>query len=182
MSTFEVDNQNDLSMMITKYEELYLKELTYYGTSDMNQMIMLMSIGQIILKLENNILENYYNPYVSKVKKNSHISEIYYLQKILFCSFNIIIKMVSLFVENKTNSFELEFKNKYLVDMLENYVEKFIEPILKNIDFIVSTNKVFELENPVNNLEKFINQNKNNFESEEKIMILEKIIKIMEQS
>jgi hypothetical protein len=90
--------------------------------------------------------------------------------------------MVSLFVENKTNSFELEFKNKYLVDMLENYVEKFIEPILKNIDFIVSTNKVFGLENPVNNLEKFINQNKNNFESEEKIMILKKIIKIMGHS
>ena len=57
MSSYEVDCENDLYMMIIKYEELYLKELTYYGTSDSNQMFLLISIGQLISKLESSIIE-----------------------------------------------------------------------------------------------------------------------------
>lgn len=179
MSTFEVDNENDLSMMIVKYEELYLKELTYYGTSDTNQMFLLISIGQLISKLENKILEKYFNPYVNEIKKNYHILEIFYLQKILFCSFDIIIKMVSLLVENKINCDEFEFKNRYLIGMLENFVEKFINPISSQINFIVKSNKVFKIENSINNLKKFINQNKNKFTSKEKISQLERLIRII---
>ena len=179
MSTFEVDNENDLSMMIVKYEELYLKELTYYGTSDTNQMFLLISIGHLISKLENNILEKFFNQYVDEIKKNYHILEIYYLQKILFCSFDIIIKMVSLLVENKIICDEFEFKNRYLIGMLENFVEKFINPISSQMNFIITSNKVFKIENSINNLKKFINQNKNKFTSKEKIAQLERFMKII---
>ena len=179
MSTYEVDNENDLSMMITKYEELYLKELTYYGTSDTNQLFLLISIGQSISKLENKILENFYNIYVSKIKKNYHIPELYYLQKILFCSFDVVIKMVSLLVENKIDCEEFEFKKRYLVGMIENFVEKFIIPISSQMNFIITNNKVFKIEGSIGNLKKFINQNKNKFMSRDNIIHLEKFIRFM---
>jgi hypothetical protein len=70
MSSYEVDSENDLFMIIIKYEELYLKELTYYGTSDINKMFLLISIGQLISNLENNILENFYNRYITETKNN----------------------------------------------------------------------------------------------------------------
>jgi hypothetical protein len=179
MSVFEVDNESDLSMMITKYEELYLKELSYYGTSDTNQMFLLISIGQTISKLENNILEKYYGPSVIEIKKNYNIPEIYYLQKILFCSFNVVLKMVSLLIENKNECEEFEFKRRYLIGMIENFVEKFIEPISSQMNFIIKSNKIFQMENPINNLKKFINQNKNKFTFKEKIVLLEKFMRIM---
>jgi hypothetical protein len=178
MSTFEVD-ENDLSMMIIKYEQLYLKELTYYGTSDTNQMFLLISIGQLISKLENNIIEKYYNPFIVEIKKNYHIPEIYYLQKVLFSSFDIVVKMVSLIVENKIDCDEFEFKNRYMIGMVENFVEKFINPISAEINYIVTNNKIFRIENSINNLKKFINQNKNKFTSKEKIVQLEKFMRIM---
>jgi hypothetical protein len=48
MSTFEIDTENDLHMKISKYEELYLKELTYYGSSDKKLILIQMTIGQQI--------------------------------------------------------------------------------------------------------------------------------------
>jgi hypothetical protein len=179
MSIFEVDNENDLSMMIIKYEELYLKELTYYGTSDSNQIFLLISIGQSISKLENNIIENYYNLYINQTKINVYCPEIYYLHKILFNSFDIVLKMISLWVENKVECEEFEFKNRYLIGMLENYIEKFICPIIPNLQLIISNNKIFKIEHSLNNLKKFININKNKFTSKEKINQLEKFIRIL---
>ena len=179
MSSYEVDCENDLYMMIIKYEELYLKELTYYGTSDSNQMFLLISIGQLISKLENNILEKFYNPYVNETRINIYSPEIYYLHKILFSSFDIVLKMISLWIENKVECDEFEFKNRYLIGMLENYVEKFICPIIPNLQLIISNNKIFKIENSVVNLKKFINFNKNKFTSKEKINQLEKFIRIL---
>jgi hypothetical protein len=179
MNTYEIDNPSDLSIMITKYEELYLKELSYYGTSDTNKMFLLISTGQTISKLENDILEKYYVPCVFEIKKNYDIPEIYYLQKIIFCSFNIIVKMVSLLVENKLDCEEFEFKRRYLIGMIENFVEKIIEPVLLNINFIITSNKVFKIENSIGNLKKFINQNKNKFTSKDKMAMLEKFMRII---
>lgn len=179
MSSYEVDNENDLFMMIIKYEELYLKELTYYGTSDTNQMFLLISIGQLISKLENNILEKYYNLYVNETRKNINSPEIYYLHKILFSSFDMVLKMISLWIENKADCEEFEFKNRYLIGMLENYIEKFICPIIPNLQLIISNNKIFKIEHSLNNLKKFININKNKFTSKDKINQLEKFIRIL---
>lgn len=179
MSSYEIDNENDLCMMIIKYDELYMKELTYYGTSDTNQMFLLISIGQLISKLENNILEKYYNLYVNETRKNIHSPEIYYLHKILYSSFDLVLKMISLWIENKVKCEEFEFKNRYLIGMLENYVEKFICPILPNLQLIISYNKIFKIENSLSNLKKFINLNKNKFTSKEKINQLEKFIRIL---
>ena len=179
MISYEVDYDNDLLMMIIKYEELYLKELTYYGTYDTNQMFLLINIGQSISKLENNILEKYYNLYVNEIRKNIHNPEIYYLHKILYSSFDLVLKMISLWIENKVECDEFEFKNRYLIGMLENYVEKFICPIIPNLQLIISNNNIFKIEHSLNNLKKFINLNKNKFMSKEKINQLEKFIRIL---
>lgn len=179
MSSYEVDSDNDLFMMVVKYEELYLKELTYYGTSDSNQIFLLISIGQLISKLENKILENFYTPCVNQTRINIHSPEIYLLHKILYDSFDIVLKMISLWIENKVDCEEFEFKNRYLIGMLENYIEKFICPIIPNLQLIISKNKIFKIENSLGNLKKFININKNKFTSKEKINQLEKFIRIL---
>jgi hypothetical protein len=83
-------------------------------------MFLLISIGQIISKLENNILEKYYGPSVIEIKKNYNIPEIYYLQKILFCSFNVVLKMVSLLLDNKNECEEFEFKRRYSKRRVKN--------------------------------------------------------------
>lgn len=182
MGSFEVDYENDLCMIIIKYEELYLKELSYYGTSDTHQMFLLISIGHTISKLENNILENYYNPYLNAIKKNIKNPEIYYLQQILFCCLNIVIKMISLWIESEMNSEEFEFKNNYLIGMLENFVDKFICPILPNLSNIVLDNNMFKIECSIDNLKKFVDQNKNKFMSKDKILHLNKLIQLIQQS
>lgn len=179
MSSFDVDNENDLSIMIIKYEELYLKELSYYGTSETTQMFLLISIGQLISKLENNIVEKFYNKYIIEIKKNINNPEIYYLQKILFGSFNIVLKMITLWIECKINCEEFEFKNRYLIGMLENFIDKFITPIYSSLNLIIENNKTFKTECQIYYLKKFIAQNKNKFTSKEKIIQLEKLIKLI---
>lgn len=179
MSSYEVDSENDLFIMVVKYEELYLKELTYYGTSDSNQMFLLISIGQLISKLENKIVEDFYNPCVKQTRININSPEIYYLHKILYSSFDIVLKMISLWIENKVDCEEFEFKNRYLIGMLENYIEKFICPIIPNLQLIISNNKIFKIENSLGNIKKFINVNKNKFMSKEKINQLEKFIRML---
>lgn len=190
MSIFEVDTENDLYMKISKYEELYLKELSYYGTSDKNSILILMTIGQQITKLEIDMLNNYYNPCVDLItSKNPNIldflqinsvPEIYFLQKILFDNLNIILKMCSLVVNNKLQSIDLELKNKYMIGMMENFVEKFVEPILSNINLLVF---VFQPQISyclINDLKKFILDNKNKFTSNDKLTKLEKFIQVVE--
>lgn len=179
MSSFEVDNENDLCMMIIKYEELYLKELSYYGTSETTQMFLLISIGQLITKLENNIINKFYNKYIVEIKKNINNPELYYLQKILFGSFNVVLKMITLWIDGKINCEEFEFKNRYLIGMLENFIDRFITPVYSSLNLIVENNKTFKVECPIYNLKKFITQNKNKFTSKEKISQLEKFIRLL---
>ena len=181
MNSFDINN-NDLSIILVKYEELYIKELTYYGTSETEQMFMLINIGQEVSKLENKIIEEFYNKYVNKVNENIKNPEIYNLQKILFNSFNIILTMVMLYMvnkTNKTNNEDFEFKNRYLIGLVENFVEKFINPISSNLNFIISNNKIFKIEYPINNLKKFINLNKHKFTTKEKINQLERFIRLL---
>lgn len=179
MSSYKIDIENDLCMMMIKYEELYLKELSYYGTSDTNQMFLLISIGQMISKLENNILEKFYNPSIQEINNNITNPEIYLIHKILFSSFNIVNRLISLLMENKIECEEFEFKNRYLIGMLENFVEKFLEPIGLKLNLVVSNNKIFKIEYPIDNLKKFINQNNNKFSSKEKIIKLHRFIRIV---
>ena len=186
MRSFEVEvevevEDNDLSLILVKYEELYLRELTYYGTSDHNQMLMLINIGQEISRVENIIIEKYYSKYVSEVNKSLKNLEIYYLQQILFCSLDIILTMVMLWTVNKhkLNSEEFEFKTRYLIGLLENFVEKFIDPISLNLNLIISSNKIFKINYPIGFLKKYINLNKYKFTSKEKIIQLERCIRLL---
>lgn len=174
-----IENEKNLSHMIINYEELYLKELTYYGTSNPNQMCLLVSIGFVLSKLEKDLQEQYYNPLIIEIQKNKDIPEIFYLQKILYCSFEIIVKMVSLVIENKINYPEFELKSRYLIGMLENFVDKMIIPVSSLLYYITSTNKVFKINSPIQNLYKFININKNKFTSTEKIDLLKKFTKVI---
>jgi hypothetical protein len=87
--------------------------------------------------------------------------------------------MISLLITNNNDSEEFEFKNRYLVGSLENFVEKFLNPILSNLNFIVSTNKVFRIQYHLGNLKKFIYLNKHKFTSKEKINSLEKFIRLL---
>ena len=180
MNFYEIDyNNNDLSIMIINYEELYLKELTYYGTTDTNQIFLLLSISNLIIKIEDNIIKNFYNPYINNIKNNINNPNIYNLHKILFNIFNIILQMITLIITNDNKSYEFQFKKDYLIEVIENYIEKFICPILPNLQLIISYNKIFKVEHSIQNLKKFIELNKNKFSSKEKIYYLEKFIKIL---
>jgi predicted Zn-dependent protease len=87
--------------------------------------------------------------------------------------------MVSLWIDNNIKCDEFELKNRYLIGMLENYVEKFICPIFSNLQLIISQNKIFKIEHSLDNFKYFINLNKNKFTSKKKIYQLEKFIQIL---
>jgi hypothetical protein len=191
MSTFELSDTdlelNDLELILVKYKDLYLKELTYYGTSKTDKMFMLINLGQKLSSIEKNIIENFYNNYVKIVLNDFKNPNIYYLQKILFVSINIIINMVMLWILNESSgagseseSDEFEYKSRYLVGSIENFVEKIIIPIETILKTIFSLNKTFKLEYPISYLKKFIIINKNKFTSKEKINKLESFIKLIE--
>jgi hypothetical protein len=179
MNIFEV-NTNDLSLLLTRYKDLCLKELTYYGTSDTDQMLILIRIGQEISRLENIIVEDHYNLYVRNVFNDKTNSNIYYLQKILFDSFDIVNRLVNLWMINKKNSEEFDFKSRYLVGWIENFVDKFLTPVNSLLDYIVLTNKFYKPFENIDNLKKFIILNKNKFSNKEKISKLDKFIKLLE--
>ena len=178
MSVFEVD-ENDLSIILDRYEDLYLKELTYYGTSDANKMLLLINYGHEISGLENKIINDYYKKYIEILKKDINAPELYYLQKIIYCVLSIMITMVSLYFTKKTDSDEFKFKNAYLIGLIENFIEKIINPISFNQNTIILKNKIFTLDYPVNNLKKFINQNKHKFMKKENTNLLEQFIKLL---
>jgi len=123
MSLFEVDN-DDLSLLMMKYRDLYLKELTYYGTSESDQMFILIAIGQEISRLENILVEQYYNKFVKQFFSSgtNPNMDLYNIQQILFFTFNVLMNMVMLWVLNSKESEEFEFKSRYLVGSIENFV------------------------------------------------------------
>lgn len=181
MSCFEaVDNDFDLELI--KFTNYYLNELTYYGTSKPEHMIMLISMGQELTTMEKNIIDNYYNYYVGLVMEDIANSNIYCVQKILFTFTNIISRMIELFISNKINTEAYYYKSMYLIGCVENYINKIIEPIETKLEHIVETNKIFKLYYPTTHLKKYINENKTKFTSKEKIKKINKIIELLEKN
>ena len=181
MSYFEV-GEEDLDLMLNKYVEYYLRELTFYGSSKTELMMMLIGLGQELNLLEKNIINNYYNLYVEIVKKDINDPQIYYFLKIFFTSLNLIIKMTMLWVSNKLDTEEFEYKSRYLVGSIENFVEKILLPVYLDLNSILNSNKIFKLENSILHLKKFIKLNKNKFTSREKILKLNKLIHILDNN
>ena len=179
MSSFEIDN-NDMSLLMVKYKNLYLKELTYYGTSETDQMFILIVIGQEISILENILVNQFYNKFVKQFLSNTieHDINLYNTQKILFCSFDILMNMVMLCVLNSIESEEFELKSRYLVGSIENFVEKILNPIMSKLNLIMLTNKIFKVDTDIQYLKKFILLNKHKFTSKEKLKKLDLFIKL----
>lgn len=178
MSYFEVDD-NDLDLVLNKYVEYYLRELTFYGSSKTEQMLMLIELGQELNIIEKNIFNNFYDKYIELVKKDTNDPNIYYLLKIFFTLINLIIKMTMLWVSNKLDTEEFEYKSRYLVGVIENFVEKILLPIDLDLNLILNSNSIFKLENSISYLKKFIELNKNKFTTKEKILKLNKLINIL---
>lgn len=175
MNCFEVVD-DDLDIVLIKYTDYYLKEFTYYGSSKTEQMMMLITMGQKLNIIEKNIINNYYNYYVSIIINDITDPTIYYIQKILFTLTNMIIKMIVLFASNEINTEEYHYKSIYLIGCVENYVNKIIEPIETKLKHIISSNTIFKLNYPLVYIKNYIETNKTLFTSREKIEKLNKII------
>jgi len=181
MNCFEIDD-DDLDIILIKFTNYYLKELTYYGSSKTEQMIMLITMGQELSTIEKNIINNYYNYYVEIIMKDITNSNIYYVQKILFAFTNMIIQMIVLFVSNETNTEEYHYKSRYLIGCVENYINKIIEPIENKLIHIIRTNKIFELNYPLVYIKNFIKINKTVFTSRDKFEKLNKVVRLFEKN
>lgn len=178
MSCFEVVN-DDLDLILIKYVEYYLKELTFYGSSKPEQMILLIGLGQELNIIEKNIIENY-NHYIQFVKKDINNPNIYYLLKIFFTFINLIIHMTMLLKLNKVETEVFEYKSRYLIGLIDNFVEKIVLPIDFDLKKILYSNKIFKLENSTSYLKKFIESNNNKFTSREKILKLNKLLNFLD--
>lgn len=180
MSCFELEN-NNFDLELIKFANSYIKELTYYGTSNTNQMMTLIEIGQEINTMEKNIVEIYYNYYVSDVLNDILNPNIYYLHKILYSFTNLIFKMVGLYMDNISNTEEYLYKSRYIIGCVENYINKIIKPIETKLEEILMANKVFKLEYSTTNLKKFIDLNKTKFTSKNKYDKIYKLITLFEE-
>lgn len=181
MSYFELDH-NELDLILIRYSNYYMKELTYYGTSNSDQMLMLIGLSQELNIIEKNIFNNYYNKYVKIIIDDIENENIYYLQKILFELTNIILKMINLFIKNKVNTEEYHYKSRYLIGFLENYINKIIDPIELKLDEIFNMNKVFKINYSLVNLKKFINIYKDKFTSEDILVKFNRVINLFENN
>jgi hypothetical protein len=180
MSCFEIKNENDdLDLELIKYNNFYLTELTFYGSSKNEQMMMLIDLSQRLNVLEKKLIKNYYNVYVLMIKKDIEDPNIYYLQKILFSLTNNLAQMLMLWTVNKTDTEECQFKLRYLVGCIENFIEKVIEPIETELEQILKSNLVFELKYPLTYLKKFIGMNKSMFTSNDKVKKLNNFMKML---
>ena len=179
MSYFDTEN-NDIDLILIKYTDNYLKELTYYGTSKIEQMTMLINFGQELNQMEKTIFEKYYNYYVKLVLDDISDPNIYYVHKIFYSTTNLIIKMIMLWSMQKSNNEELQYKSRYLIGSLENYIDKVIIPIESNLKNILILNKIFKLEYKTTYLKEFIDINKNKFMSKEKVYLLNKLLNLLD--
>lgn len=186
MITFDVDWQNDLDMFMIRYEELYMKELSYYGSTfetNTQQIGILIQVGTELSRLEKILINNYYNVFLNSIKEHNLTPDmnLYYLQKIIYYSTDIILRMLELLFENKNKLSReyLEYKNRYMIGLVENFVEKFLNP-LENIDsFIIKTNNIFQTSYSINNLKKFVGLNKHKFMNKTNITKLETFAKLI---
>ena len=179
MSCFDID-KNDIDFILIKYTEFYLKELNYYGSSKTEQMLLLIGLGQELNQLEKNIFDNYCY-YVKLVRKEILDPNIYYLHKIFFVSTNLITKMTMFWISEKRKTEELNYKSRYLIGSLENYVDKVIIPIESELKNILDSNKIFKLEYSTDYLKQFIEKNKNKFTSKKKVSKLNYLINLLEK-
>jgi hypothetical protein len=180
MSCFEVE-ENDFDLALIKYNNYYLKELTYYGSSKTEQMMMLLGLGQELNIIEKNIIENHYNYYVEMIMNDITDPSIYYVQKILFIFTNIISKMFVLFITNEINTEECHYKSRYLIGCIENYINKIIEPIESNLEHIIKSNNIFKLDYSFLYLKRFIEMNKKKFTSRNVFEKINKVLKLFEK-
>lgn len=174
MSCFEI-TEDDLDLILIKYVEYHLNELTFYGSSKTEQMLMLIKLDQELNLMEKNIIDNNYMKYVEFVKIDINNPNIYYLQKIFFTSMNLIIRMIMLLKSNKLEIIEFEYKSMYLIEVIENFVKKIISPIDSYLTCILNLNKIFKLENSIRYLKNFVKLNKNKFTSNDSIFKLNKL-------
>lgn len=181
MNCFEVAD-NDLDIILIKFTDYYLKELTYYGSSKTDQMMMLITMGEELGIIEKNIIDNYYNYYVGTIINDITDPNIYYVRKILFTFTNMIIKMIVLFVSNETNTEEYHYKSRYLIGCVENYVNKIIEPIENKSEHIIGSNKIFKFNYPLMYIKNYIETNKTLFTSRDKFEKLKKIVVLFEKN
>lgn len=181
MDYFEAAN-DDFDLELIKFSNYYLNELTHFGTSKNERMMMLISMGQELTVMEKNIIDNHYNYYVDMIIKDISDPNIYYVQKILYIFTNIILRMIVLFVSNETNTDEYYYKSMYLIGCIENYINKIIEPIETKLEYIIKTNKIFKLDYPTTYFKKYIETNKSIFTSRDKFEKLNKVIKFFENN
>ncbi len=178
MNIYNTDN-NDIDMILIKYTESYLKELNYYGSSKPEQMLMLISLGSEINQIEKNIF-NIYDNCVELVLIDNTNPNIYYLNKIFYELTNLILKMIKFWVSEYKDTEEFNYKSRYLIGSLENYIEKIVVPIESNLKSILGSNKIFKLNNETKYIKEFIKINKNKFTSKEKIYSLNNLLNILD--
>jgi hypothetical protein len=139
-------------------------------------------LGQELNIIEKNIIDNYYNYYVSIIINDITDPNIYYIQKILFTFTNMIIKMIVLFVSNETNTEEYHYKSRYLIGCVENYVNKIIEPIENKLEYIIRKNIIFKLNYPLVYIKNYIETNKTLFTSRDKFEKLNEIVALFDKN
>lgn len=181
MSCFEVE-YNDFDILMMRYNNYSMKELTYYGSSKTDNMIPLLELSTELGAIEKNIINNYYNHYVESIMNNINNPNIYYVQKILFLFMNNICKMTVLFMSNKISTREYHFKLRHLIICIENCLKLIIEPIESNLEYILKSNNVFKLECSLLDFKKFIEKNKNKFSSKDKFEKINKVIELFEKN
>ena len=181
MSLVEMCKNRDMTLLLIKYQELHLKELTYYGTSDISKLFNLININNELIRIEKIINEEYYKKFVNIFLNNTKQNmNLYNLQKILFESFDTILLMSMLYISNMKESTEFDLKTKCLADSIQNFVKNFLNPVSSKIKFIILTNKNFKISFELTYLKKFLILKKNIFLNKEIIQNLETFIKLFE--
>lgn len=181
MSCYDIDGDNDIDLMLINYSDYYLEELTYYGSSKIDQLVTLIGLADKLNLTEKNV-SNYYLECVKLINQDITNPNVYLVGKIFFFTTNLIIKMIMLYLlsEKNNSSEEFDYKLRYLVGGFENYIEKFVCPIENELATIInSANKIFRLEYPIQYLKKFIMLNKNKFMSKEKLNLSNKLINLL---
>lgn len=186
-NSYETKNNNDIYLLMIKYKNLYLKEFTFYGTSETNKMFELININQEISRLENILIEEYYNKFVKEflsigdeVDDNiKHNPNLYYIQKILFETFDVLNSMVMLWILNAKDTEDFDYKSRYLIGTTLNFIEKILNPIMPKLNMIVSSNKIFKIDVDLLYLTKFIAIHKNKFNSKKNLEKIELFIKLL---
>ena len=193
-------NTTNLIEILEKYRQSYLKELSFYksyffGTYNLSQQMEMAIFSQELTKLENKLLNEYYNIYTNKISNsinmtNSNI-ELFWTQYILFNVYELVLQMANLKMSTHdktllkpTHKFDLSvsYDNNtfYMIGMFENFIDKFIKPLENNLEFIISNAKStgFNISCSSNYLVDFIEFYEKIFSNEEKIAKLKKFIEL----